>query len=96
MKLPQPVTIDGEIFTHVNINLAITYRTTTPDDGDATVAMRLVPVRFSETGELIAAEEKAIGKMLGSLSEAGPSSGKCAATVFKALEAYIAESGVMG
>mgnify|MGYP006268564473 CR=1 FL=1 len=95
MKLPQPVTIDGEVFTHVNINLAIDYRSTTAEDGDATVAMRLVPVRFSETGEAVVSENKAIGKMLGSLSEAGPISGKCASTVYTALQSYIVESGVM-
>ena len=96
MKLAQPTTIDGEIFTHVNINLAITYRTTSPEDGDATVAMRIVPVRFAEDGAMIVSEEKAIGKMLGSLGEAGPQAGNCAAVVFKAIEDWINGSGVLG
>lgn len=95
MQLPQPITIDGEIYTHVNINLAITYRTTQPDDGDATAAMRLVPVRFEPDGMLVANEEAYVGKFLGSLGEAGPAGGKCAAAIYNAIQAYLSESGVI-
>lgn len=95
MKVNNPITIDGETYTHVNINLAITYRTTSIDDGDATAAMRLVPVRFEQDGTMVANEDAYIGKFLGSLSETGPAGGKCAAAIYQAIKTYLDESGVM-
>lgn len=96
MQLPQPLTIDGVDYTHVNINLAITYRATAPDDGDATAAMRLVPVRFEQDGTMIANEEAYIGKVLGSLGEAGPAGAACAQTIYGAIYAYLRDSEVLG
>lgn len=95
MQLPQPITIDGEVYTHVNINLAITYRVTAPDDGDANAAMRLVPVRFEADGTMVANEEAYIGKFLGSLAEAGPAGGACAAAIYSAIRTYLADSEVL-
>lgn len=96
MQLAQPITIDGEQYTHVNINLAITYRTTATDDGDANAAMRLVPVRFEADGTMVANEDAYVGKFLGSLAEAGPAGGVCAAAIYQAINTYINDSGVMG
>lgn len=94
MQLPAPITIDGVEYTHVNINLAITYRSTAPDDGDATAAMRLVPVRFEQDGTMVTNEEAYIGKVLGSLGEAGPAGAACATAVYNAIYTYLRDGGL--
>jgi hypothetical protein len=96
MRINNPITIDGETYTHVNINLAISYRVTEPEDGDANAAMRIVPVRFDQDGAIIANEEAYIGKYIGSLAEAGPAGAACAAAIYQAIQTYLAESGVVG
>ena len=94
MQLPQPITIDGEVYTHVNINLAITYRTTQPDDGDANAAMRLVPVRFEADGTMVANEEAATGQAIASLADGDAATATAAEAIFAAIYAYLAAKGV--
>ena len=93
MIATNPIEIDGQTFDRYSLNLAIsgTYR---PDgSSDANVAMRLVPTRI-ETGEVITADEAAIGIALGSLAGSDAVTQQAVASIQAALQAYIAAKGL--
>lgn len=94
MKAANPVTIDGKVYENLSINLAITYRVIDADNGDAQVAMRIVPTRIDETGAVITADDAAISKIMGSLSEASPETATAAQSVFNAIKTYLVSQGI--
>lgn len=94
MRASNPVTIDGLEYSHLSINLAITYRVLDADNGDAQVAMRIVPTRIDENGAVQTADDAAISKIMGSLSEAGPDAATAAQNVFNAIKAYLTSQGI--
>lgn len=94
MQATTPQTIDGEVYTHLSINLAITYKVVDATNGDASVAMRIVPTRIGTDGAVITADDAAIGRFIGSLSEADPDATAAAQAVFNAVKAYLVTQGI--
>jgi hypothetical protein len=94
MRATTPQTIDGEVYDHLSINLAITYRVLDADNGDASVAMRIVPTRIDADGAVVTADDAAMGKFIGSLSEADADATAAAQAVFNAVKAYLVSQGI--
>jgi hypothetical protein len=90
MRLPHPININGVDYTHLNVQLAITYTSTSLDDGDATAAMRIVPSRI-EDGKMVAHEPAALNKVMGSLGEVSddPAGNTCATKIYAAVVEYL-------
>jgi len=94
MRATNPQTINGEVYDHLSINLAITYRVVSDGNGDASVAMRIVPTRIGPDGAVITADDAAMGRFIGSLSEADADAAAAAEAVFGAVKAYLVSQGI--
>ena len=64
MNATNPIQIDGKNYDRYSLNLAITGKYNGDGSSDANVAMRLIPTLI-EDGEVITADESAIGIALG-------------------------------
>lgn len=93
MTATNPITIDGQSFDRYSLNLAITGKYNGDGSTDANVAMRLVPTRI-ENGEVIPADEAAIGIALGSLAGADDATQQAVAAIQTALQAYLQAKGL--
>jgi hypothetical protein len=93
MLATNPIQIDGKQYDKYSLNLAITGRYLGDGASDAQVAMRLVPTRI-ENGEVITADEAAIGIVLGSLSGADEATQQAVGAIQTALQAYIQAKGL--
>ena len=93
MNASNPITLDGKQYDKYSLNLAITGRYLSDGSSDANVAMRLVPTRI-ENGEVITADEAAIGIALGSLSGADAATQQAVGAIQAALQAYIVSKGL--
>ena len=93
MNASNPIQIDGKSYDRYSLNLAITGRYLPDGSSDANVAMRLVPTRI-ETGEVITADEAAIGIALGSLAGSDAATLQAVGAIQTALQAYIAAKGL--
>ena len=95
MNASAPSTIDGKQYDKFSLNLAITGRYLGDGSSDANVAMRLVPTSVNiETGEVITADEAAIGISLGSLAGSDAATQQAVAAIQSALQAYIQAKGL--
>jgi hypothetical protein len=83
---------DGQTFDRYSLNLAITGKYNGDGSTDANVAMRLVPTRI-ENGEVITADEAAIGIALGSLAGSDAATQQAVGAIQAALQAYIVAKG---
>lgn len=88
-----PIQIDGKTFDRFNLNLAITGKYNGDGSTDANVAMRLVPTRI-ENGEVITADEAAIGIALGSLAGSDEATQQAVGAIQQALQNYINAKGL--
>ena len=93
MNASAPIEINGKSYDKFSLNLAITGRYLGDGSSDANVAMRLVPTRI-EDGEVITADEAAIGIALGSLSGADAATQQAVGAIQAALQAYIEAKGL--
>jgi hypothetical protein len=93
MNATNPIEINGKSHDKYSLNLAITGRYLGDGSSDANVAMRLVPSRI-ENGEVITADEAAIGIVLGSLAGADAATQQAVAAIQAALQAYISAKGL--
>jgi hypothetical protein len=93
MNATAPITIDGKTYPKFSLNLAISGRYLGDGSSDANVAMRLVPTRI-ENGEVIAADEAAIGIALGSLTGADEATQQAVSAIQSALQTYIQAKGL--
>lgn len=93
MNASNPITIEGKQFDKFSLNLAITGRYLGDGSSDANVAMRLVPTRI-EDGEVISADEAAIGIALGSLAGSDAATQQAVGAIQAALQAYIEAKGL--
>jgi len=93
MNASNPITIDGKQYDKFSLNLAITGRYLPDGSSDANVAMRLVPTRI-ETGEVITADEAAIGIALGSLAGSDAATQQAVGAIQAALQSYISAKGL--
>jgi hypothetical protein len=93
MKPTNPIVIDGETYDLYTINLAITSVVNPDASEDANVAMRLVPTRIAN-GEVILANEAAIGIALGSLAGSDEATQQAVGAIQAALQAYIQAKGL--
>jgi hypothetical protein len=93
MNATNPIEIDGKTYPKFSLNLAITGRYLGDGSSDANVAMRLVPTRI-EDGEVITADEAAIGIVLGSLSGADEATQQAVGAIQTALQTYIQAKGL--
>jgi hypothetical protein len=94
MNATNPIEIDGKQYPKLSLNLAISGRYLGGDNSsDAQVAMRLVPTRI-ENGEVITADEAAIGIALGSLAGADEATQQAVGAIQAALQAYIQAKGL--
>ena len=93
MNASNPITIDGKQYDKFSLNLAITGKYNGDGSSDANVAMRLVPTRI-ENGEVITADEAAIGIALGSLSGADAATQQAVGAIQAALQAYLNAKGL--
>lgn len=94
MRATNPITVDGVVYDHLSINLAITYRVIDADNGDAQVAMRVVPTRVTEDGEVVTADAAAIGFSIATLNGVDPDAAAAADGVFAAVQAYLVAKGI--
>ena len=93
MNASSPIEINGKSYDRYSLNLAITGRYLGDGSSDANVAMRLVPTRI-ENGEVITADEAAIGIALGSLSGADAATQQAVGAIQAALQAYLNAKGL--
>ena len=93
MNATNPITIDGKQYDKFSLNLAITGRYLPDGSSDANVAMRLVPTRV-ENGEVITADEAAIGISLGSLAGSDAATQQAVGAIQAALQSYITAKGL--
>jgi hypothetical protein len=93
MNATNPIEINGKSYDKLSLNLAISGRYLGDASSDANVAMRLVPTRI-EDGEVITADEAAIGIALGSLTGADEATQQAVGAIQAALQAYIAAKGL--
>ena len=94
MNATNPIQINGKQYDKLSLNLAITGRYLGEDgSSDANVAMRLVPTRI-ENGEVITADEAAIGISLGSLAGSDAATQQAVGAIQAALQAYISAKGL--
>ena len=93
MNASNPITIDGKTYDRYSLNLAITGRYLGDGSSDANVAMRLVPTAI-EDGEVITADEAAIGIALGSLAGSDAATQQAVGAIQSALQAYISAKGL--
>ena len=93
MNATKPITIDGKQYDKFSLNLAITGRYLGDGSSDANVAMRLVPTRI-ENGEVLTADEAAIGIALGSLAGSDAATQQAVGAIQAALQTYIAAKGL--
>ena len=93
MNASAPIEINGIQYPKLSLNLAITGRYLGDGSSDANVAMRLVPTRV-EDGEVITADEAAIGIVLGSLAGADQATQQAVGAIQAALQSYIQAKGL--
>lgn len=93
MNASNPITIDGKTYDKFSLNLAITGKYNGDGSSDANVAMRLVPTCI-ENGEVITADEAAIGIALGSLADSDAATQQAVGAIQQALQAYIVAKGL--
>ncbi len=93
MNATNPIEINGKSHDKYSLNLAITGRYLGDGSSDANVAMRLVPSRI-ENGEVITADEAAIGISLGSLAGSDAATQQAVGAIQAALQAYISAKGL--
>lgn len=93
MLATNPIQIDGKQYDKYSLNLAISGRYLGDGSSDANVAMRLVPTCI-ENGEVITADEAAIGIALGSLTGADEATQQAVGAIQAALQAYISAKGL--
>ena len=95
MNATNPIQIDGKSYDRYSLNLAITGRYLGDGSSDANVAMRLIPTSVNiETGEVITADEAAIGIVLGSLAGSDEATQQAVSAIQAALQAYISAKGL--
>jgi hypothetical protein len=93
MNATAPIEIDGKQYDKFSLNLAISGRYLGDGSSDANVAMRLVPTRI-ENGEVITADEAAIGIVLGTLSGSDAATQQAVGAIQAALQTYITSKGL--
>ena len=93
MNASTPITIDGKQYDKFSLNLAISGRYLCDGSSDANVAMRLVPTRI-ENGEVITADEAAIGIALGSLAGSDAATQQAVGAIQAALQQFITSKGL--
>jgi hypothetical protein len=93
MNASTPIEINGKSYDKFSLNLAISGKYNGDGSSDANVAMRLVPTRI-ENGEVITADEAAIGIALGSLAGSDAATQQAVGAIQAALQAYINAKGL--
>jgi len=93
MNASNPITLDGKQYDKFSLNLAITGKYNGDGSSDANVAMRLVPTRI-ENGEVLTADEAAIGIALGSLAGSDAATQQAVGAIQAALQSYISAKGL--
>jgi hypothetical protein len=93
MNATNPLQIDGKSYDRYSLNLAITGKYNGDGSRDANVAMRLIPTRIDD-GEVITADEAAIGIALGSLEGSDEATQQAVRAIQTALQQYIAAKGL--
>ena len=93
MNASSPIEINGKQYDKFSLNLAVTGRYLSDGSSDANVAMRLVPTAI-QNGEVITADEAAIGIALGSLAGSDAATQQAVGAIQAALQAYIVAKGL--
>ena len=93
MNASNPITIDGKQYDKFSLNLAISGRYLGDGSSDANVAMRLVPTAI-QNGEVITADEAAIGIALGSLEGSDEATQQAVGAIQAALQTYLNAKGL--
>lgn len=88
-----PIQIDGKTFDRFSLNLAITGKYNGDGSTDANIAMRLIPTSIVD-GEVITADEAAIGIALGSLAGSDEATQQAVGAIQQALQNYINAKGL--
>jgi hypothetical protein len=95
MNATNPIEINGKSYDKFSLNLAISGRYLGDGSSDANVAMRLVPTSVNiENGEVITADEAAIGIALGSLAGSDAATQQAVGAIQAALQSYILAKGL--
>ena len=95
MNATNPIEINGKSYDKFSLNLAITGRYLADGSSDANVAMRLIPTSVNiENGEVITADEAAIGIALGSLAGSDAATQQAVGAIQAALQTYLNAKGL--
>ena len=95
MNATNPIEINGKSYDKFSLNLAISGRYLGDGSSDANVAMRLVPTSVNtETGEVITADEAAIGISLGTLAGSDEATQQAVGAIQAALQTYLNAKGL--
>jgi hypothetical protein len=95
MRANNPITVDGNVYDHLSINLAVTYRVIDANNSDASVAMKIVPTRIDvQTGEVSTADASAIAISVASLDGIDTDAATAVQAVKSAIETYLAAKGI--
>lgn len=104
MKPTTPITHNGEVFTDLALNLAVTLRVTEDGNDDVSIALRVVPSRIEPAGvdgngtsipaHVVAAEGLEFTQVIGRISEASPEGLEAIQQVYSAVEQYLRTLGL--
>ncbi len=104
MKLTTPIIHNGETFTDIALNLAVTLRVTEDGGDDVSVALRIVPSRIEPAStdddgntipaHVVGAEDLAMSQVIGRISEASPDGLVAIQQVRATIEQYLRTMGL--
>ncbi len=94
MNTPTPNIIEGESYPKYCANLAITSFYKKGGNFEVNAALRLVPTRIDEEGNVIKSEENYKNVLLGSLQEVNPEEQQAINEIYNAIQNYINVKGL--
>lgn len=94
MQASTPNIIEEESYPIYCANLAITSFYKKGGNFEANAALRLVPTRFDEEGNVIKREDKYKSVLLGSLQEASEAEQQAISQIYNAIQNYINVKGL--
>lgn len=94
MNAPTPNVIENVEYPKYSANLAITAFYKKGGTFEANAALRLVPTRIDEEGNIIKSEENYKSVLLGSLQEANTEEQQAISQIYNAIQNYINVKGL--
>jgi hypothetical protein len=94
MNIKNPINIEGEVYSKYSANLAVTSFYKNGGAFEINAALRLVPTRFDENGNVIKKESEYKSVLLGRFNDAGLEEQKAITQIYDAIQNYIDLKGL--